>query len=227
MRLLDLFAGTHSVGKVARELGYNVVSLDLADASICCNVLVWEYEKFPVGYFDVIWCSPPCETFSIVRRSNVGRNGYTRESLEKDMLECGVPILRKTQEIINYFKPRYWFMENPQTGRMKEFVDASINYYDVDYCKYSDWGYRKRTRIWYGKPVEGFTPLKCNKDCGYVQDNKHLMRATGSAKGENCKGQGGGNNRKPRYRIPSGLIHQILSPLIINDAELCLHEGSG
>ena len=54
MRLLDLFAGTHSVGNVVCELGYEVTSLDLADASICCDVLVWDYDKYPVGYFDVI-----------------------------------------------------------------------------------------------------------------------------------------------------------------------------
>ena len=146
--LLDLFSGTHSVGKVARELGYDVVSLDLADATICCDVLQWDCSVYPVGYFDVVWASPPCETFSSVRRSNIGRNGYTRESIERDMLERGVPILRKTEEIIRYFQPRLWFIENPQTGKMKDFIDPSVNYYDVDYCKYTDWGYRKRTRIW-------------------------------------------------------------------------------
>ena len=29
MRLLELFSGTHSVGKVATELGYEVLSLDV------------------------------------------------------------------------------------------------------------------------------------------------------------------------------------------------------
>ena len=95
--LLDMFSGTHSVGKVAHDLGYDVVSLDLADATICCDVLEWDYTQYPVGYFDVVWASPPCETFSSVRRSNIGRNGYTRESIEHDMLERGVPILPLTR----------------------------------------------------------------------------------------------------------------------------------
>ena len=131
-RLLDLYSGTHSVGNVAQELGYNVTSLDLQGADIECNVLEWNYTDYEPGYFDIIWASPPCETFSTVRRSNIGRNGYTHESIEKDMLERGVPILRKTEQIIKYFEPKLWFMENPQTGKMKDFVDPSINFYDVD-----------------------------------------------------------------------------------------------
>ena len=43
MRVLDLFSGEHSVGKVASALGYEVVSLDLSDATICCNILQWDY----------------------------------------------------------------------------------------------------------------------------------------------------------------------------------------
>ena len=69
-----------------------------------CLYCRWPVTVYPVGYFDVVWASPPCETFSSVRRSNIGRNGYTRESIERDMLERGVPILRKTEEIISYFQ---------------------------------------------------------------------------------------------------------------------------
>ena len=42
MKLLELFSGTKSVGKVAEQLGYEVVSLDLQDADINCNILAWD-----------------------------------------------------------------------------------------------------------------------------------------------------------------------------------------
>ena len=64
MRFLDLFAGTHSVGNVARDMGFEVVSLDLADADICSDIMVWDYTVYEPGYFDVIWSSPSCDTFS-------------------------------------------------------------------------------------------------------------------------------------------------------------------
>ena len=107
MRLLDLFSGTHSVGNVARELGYSVTSLDLCNADVCCDVLDWEYNAYDVGHFDVIWASPPCDTFSHARFKNVGRHGITRDSIEADILNKGVPLLRKTEEIIDYFQPKF------------------------------------------------------------------------------------------------------------------------
>ena len=146
MRLLDLFSGTHSVGNVAKGLGFEVVSLDLADASICCDVLTWDYASaYPKNHFDVIWASPPCETFSHARMKNIGRHGITRESIENDIVTKGVPLLRKTEEIIEYFSPTYYFIENPDSGAMKRFLERP--FYVVDYCRYG-FQCRKRTRVW-------------------------------------------------------------------------------
>ena len=146
MKLLELFSGTKSVGKVADQLGYEVTSLDLKDADIYCNILDWDYTVYPPKYFDVIWASSPCGTFSFMRTIHIGRNGYATETSQRDIDNIGLPILRQTEKIIDYFKPIYYFIENPQTGRMKGYIDKP--FYDVDYCKYSGWGYKKRTRIW-------------------------------------------------------------------------------
>ncbi len=170
MKVLELFSGTKSVGKVCKDMGYSVVSLDLTNADINIDILEWDYKTYPVGEFDIIWASPPCTYFSNLRYSWIGRklkkhgdNIITRELLEQDMME-GVKLLDKTKEIINYFTPKFWFIENPQTGRMKEF-NKELPFYDVDYCKYG-FGYKKRTRIWTN--LKNFNAQTCNRDCAAV-----------------------------------------------------------
>ena len=182
MRLLELFSGTGSVGKVARSLGYEVVSLDLKNADINCDIMNWDYRQFKPGEFDIVWASPPCTAFSKLQRMHL-----TREAWDERIQNEGLPILRRTQEIILYFNPKLWFIENPQTGRMKEFID--LPFYDVDYCMYSDWGYRKRTRVWTNK--ESFQPLLCDKTCGTHLNVKTLTL-------------------KDKYRIPPNLIESLL-----------------
>ena len=63
-KLSELFSGTGSVGKVAKELRFEVVSLDLKNADINIDILQFDYKIYPVGYFDVIWSSPPCTEYN-------------------------------------------------------------------------------------------------------------------------------------------------------------------
>ena len=51
MNLLELFSGSQSVGKVARDLGFNVISLDLKNADINCVILEWDYKQFDKNLF--------------------------------------------------------------------------------------------------------------------------------------------------------------------------------
>ena len=186
-KILELFSGTKSVGKVAEQLGFDVVSLDLRNADINCDILHWDYTCFAPGTFYFIWASPPCTEYS--RAKTVG----VRD------IEHANQIVLKTLEIIHYFNPTYWVIENPQTGLLKnQHFMTDLPYNDVDYCKYG-MPYRKRTRLWNNIPT--FTPLPlCKKDCNSMNGNRHISMS-----------QHDSNTTKDLYVIPSDLILEILN----------------
>lgn len=209
VRCLELFSGTGSVGKVCETLGWESISLDIdGRADINISILDWDYKKYPKDHFDLIWASPPCASFSGLQNSNLGRmrNGeiYTLEVMEREMKTIGDPLVKTALEIIEYFNPTYWFMENPQTGRLKERpYMKELPYYDVDYCMYSDWGYRKRTRIWTNK--KDWTNKLCDGKgtCGNMIGRKHRANL-GNIKGQKCV-----RSLDMRYRIPPDLIYSL------------------
>ena len=202
MKLLELFSGTGSVGKVAREFGYDVVSLDLKNADINCNILEWDYKQYDVGYFDFIWSSPPCTEYSRAKTTGVRK------------IDEANTIVLKTIEIIKYFQPLVFFIENPQTGLLKQQPFMSeFRYVDVDYCKYG-FNYRKRTRLW--NNLLRFVPRDlCKKDCGKMIGNKHIETAQRLPSG--CKSEWGEDyvthKQDELYKIPSDLIYEIFSAI--------------
>ena len=167
MKILELFSGTGSIGKVCKKRGYEVVSLDRdLEADIMEDILTWDYTKYEVGFFDLITASPVCLWWSNCRRSWIGRkikaHGdtiITKEILDEDINKYGKPMVDKVREILEYFKPKYYWIENPHTGRMKTYI-TDLPFYDVDYCQYG-FNYKKRTRIWTN--IKNFIPKKCNK----------------------------------------------------------------
>ena len=108
------------------------------------------------------WIGRKCKTI------NPDGSIVTRECLERDINTFGKPMVDKVFEILEYFKPKWWWIENPQTGKMKRYIDEirpEVNYVDVDYCKYG-FPYKKRTRFWLSDTLKEFKPQLCKKDCG-------------------------------------------------------------
>jgi len=204
MRILELFRGTGSIGNTFAEQGWQVISLDSdekTDATIHEDILTWDYTVYPPGHFDVIWASPCCTQYSCARR-----NAKTHRNLS-----LADSLVLRSREIINYYNPRAWFIENPQTGMLKDrpFM-VGLPYTDIDYCCYCDWGYRKKTRLWNNIGFEG-DQCKGKGCCPNMEGNKHKSTAQ---QGKNkCKDGMYGNSfsMKKLHRIPPALCSAIES----------------
>ena len=209
MNLLELFSGTQSFGKIGKEKGYNVISVDITDyngkyiPTHKCDIMDFNYKQYDRNFFNVIHASPPCLNYSILQTSWYGKEKrdistkelykFTKQMHYDNMLESDI-IVKKTLEIISYFNPKVWYLENPKTGKLKsrEFMHG-LYYFDIDYCMYSDWGYKKATRFWTNNT--DFVGKICNKNCGNIIDNKHIVWPSGKFN---------------RYRIPPTLIRELL-----------------
>ena len=211
MRILDLFSGTHSVANAARPLGHEVVTLDsILPADIQCDLHQWDHTAYPPGHFDLIAASPPCAVWSNARMMNLGKlrlktgEPWTRAELDADMAgPQGEQLIARLRQVIDYFQPKWYWIENPWLSRMRDYI-TDLPHVCVDYCQYSDWGYRKRTRLWTNIPL---TPLVCGSTCPNMVGKRHRV---------NLITRGGYLHEK--YRVPPRLIESLLEAVSGPDA---------
>lgn len=205
LKVLDLCCGGQSVGLALHEMygeqHVHYVTLDVdykSQATFNVDIREWDYSShFPPGYFDVIWASPPCTEYSRAKTRGVRRLG------EADS------IAKKVFEIIDFYEPAYWFVENPATGLLKtrDFMRQYRKYYhECTYCKYGR-PYKKPTSIWTNKPglsLKHCTPEPC--------DHKTLygIHAACSQSGLR-KGFLSSTRRSAAYAIPRRLVLELFS----------------
>lgn len=151
LRLLELFAGSRSVGKVAELLGMEVLSVDLVDypgVQLVGDVLTIPMKRFTQFRPDVIWASPPCTAFSVAsmgKHWGGGRKAYLPKSANAYL---GQALVRRAQEVIHAHPNALWFMENP-VGVLRNLplMQGFGTRHTVTYCSYGDIR-QKRTDIW-------------------------------------------------------------------------------
>lgn len=158
--LLEMFKGTGSVGKQAKKMGFQVTSLDfdpIYTPDIETDILDWDYKKYSNenNYIpDMIWSSPPCNTYSPMVYRLKERDVETAKPLS-DRAKIGTKILYKTLEIIEYFlkkNPKLLFIiENPRGMMRKDKEMKKLARETTLYCLYGDFK-RKPTDFWNNFP---------------------------------------------------------------------------
>ena len=171
MRVLELFAGTRSIGKAFEKHGHKVYSIEwdkdfenidwYEDISkITAQDII---DRF--GHPDVIWASPDCTSFSIAAISHHRRKNLETGNLDpvSDYAKFCDNVDQHVLDLIRELKPKYWFIENPRGGMRKMTWMQGLPRYTVTYCQYGDTR-MKPTDIWTNHPNPKFKPPCHNGD---------------------------------------------------------------
>ena len=177
MKVLELFAGTRSIGKAFEAHGHEVFSVewdksfDHIDLYADIGKLTAQEVLTKFGRPDVIWASPDCTTFSVAAISRHRRKNPTTGSLDpiSEYAEFCDAVDQHVLELILALRPEFWFIENPRGGMRKMAWMQGLPRYTVTYCKYEtdrplEQRRMKPTDIWTNHPAPDFYPACKNGD---------------------------------------------------------------
>ena len=127
MKVLELFAGTRSIGKAFEAKGHDVFSVEWdksfenIDLHADIGTLTADEILQKFGRPDVIWASPDCTTFSIAAISHHRRKNPKTGNLDpiSDYAKFCDAVDQNVLKLIDELKPRFWFIENPRGGMRK------------------------------------------------------------------------------------------------------------
>ena len=208
MKVLELFAGSRSVGNIAERYGCKVYSVDIINfkkinlVKDICKVTNNDIPFYP----DMIWASPPCTYFSVASIGHHWNENHTPKT--KEAIK-GMEILKATLNLILSYKKSIYYIENP-VGKMRRKIKG-INRTTITYCSYGD-NRMKPTDIWSNNifdifNINGWKPKpQCfagNKKCHHEE----------APRGSKTGTQGLKNNYE-RSKIPEQLCCDIIEATI-------------
>ncbi len=180
MKVLELFAGTRSIGNVFEEAKHEVFSIDwdeqFENIDLCADILTVTaadiVERF--GLPDVVWASFDCTTFSIAAISHhrwkdpVTGHLHPKSAYAKQCDEVDQHVLELVDELNRMrleqgLKELLYFYENPVGGLRKQSWMEDKPRYTITYCQYGD-NRMKPTDIWTNHPDPKFKPRCKNGD---------------------------------------------------------------
>lgn len=205
MKVLELFAGTRSIGKAFEAKGHDVFSVEwdknFEDIDLHADIGQVRSDQIIelFGHPDVIWASPDCTSYSIAAISHHRRKDENGNLAPvSDYAKFCDQVNQNVLNLIRELKPKYWFIENPRGGMRKMNFMQGLPRYTVTYCQYGDTR-MKPTDIWTNHPDPKFKPMCKNGDPCHVPAPRGSRTGTQGIKGA-----------KDRSRIPKKLCEHIV-----------------
>ena len=209
MKVLELFAGTRSIGKEFEAKGHEVYSIEWdkehpnIDWYVDIGTITTQDIIDRFGVPDVVWASPDCTSYSIAAishhriREDDG-NLTPKSNYAKFCDKVNIHVIDMINELLEINPKLIYFIENPRGGMRKMNFMKDLPRYTVTYCQYGDTR-MKPTDIWTNHPNPKFKPPCKNGDpC-------HESAPRGSKTGTQ-----GRKNAKERSRIPKQLCKHIV-----------------
>jgi hypothetical protein len=205
MKVLELFAGTKSVGRAFERHGHDVFSVEwdkrFDGISLYKDISTLTAQEIldSFGRPDVIWASPDCSTYSVAaisthRKKEQSGNLAPLTEYAEFCDRTNAHVL----DLIRELKPKFWFIENPRGGLRSMLFMRGLPRYTVTYCQYGE-KRMKPTDIWTNHPDPKFKPPCKNGDPCHTRAPRGAKTGTQGIKGS-----------MDRARIPEQLCEHIV-----------------
>ena len=212
MKVLELFAGTRSIGKAFEANGHEVFSVEwdkrFENIDLYADVLTVTADEIiqRFGKPDVIWASPDCTTFSIAAISHHRRKNPITGNLDpiSEYAKFCDKVDQHVLGLIKELNPKFYFIENPRGGMRKMEWMQGLPRYSITYCQYEldkpvSERRMKPTDIWTNHPDPNFKPMCKNGNPCHASAPRGARTGTQGLKGA-----------KERSVIPKMLCEHIV-----------------
>lgn len=205
MNVLELFAGSRSIGKVGDKLGMNVFSVDwekYEDIDLCIDVAKLKKEDIPFVP-DFVWASPDCTTYSIAAISTHRNNTEPKSEYAKKCDTTNQHFISLIKEWLEINPDMVFFIENPRGMLRKMPWMQEFKRHTIWYCQYGD-ERAKPTDIWTNSDKWIPKPVchNGNKECHHAPAPRGSKTGTQGRKGS-----------YERSKIPEKLCYEVLESL--------------
>lgn len=201
-KLLELFAGSRSVGNEAEAMGMEVFSVDWQKFDkINLAKDIGELTLNDVPFIpDVVWASPDCTTYTIAAISTHRNGTEPKSEYVKKCDQVNVHFIGLIKEWLNLNPNMVFFIENPRGMLRKMPFMQEFKRHTIWYCQYGD-DRAKPTDIWTNSQTWKPRPVchNGNKNCHHTPAPRGSKTGTQGRKGS-----------YERSKIPQELCREIL-----------------